>query len=73
MRINFMTAMLTALTSRSIYGCIKEPVERQAQAFIPHPIYSIPRALNKKGELKKPFQHNYRNDRKTKPVKKVKK
>jgi len=54
MRVNFMTAMLTSLTTAS---------------STPFSISSIPRALNKKGELKKPFQHNPRNNRKTKKVK----
>jgi len=53
MRANFMTAMLTSLSASSA----------------PFSISSIPRAFNKKGELKKPFQHNPRNNRKTKKVK----
>ena len=73
MRMNYMAAMAAMMTSQIIGDSPKDDGQRVNTVFKPHPIFSIRSALNKKGELKKPFHHNPRNNRKTKPAKKVKK
>lgn len=70
--MNFMSAMAAMMTSHMTSQSPKDTDQRVNTIFQPHPIFSNPSALNKKGELKKPFHHNPRNNRKTKPVKKVK-